>query len=84
MNLFRNKAKEALAQKHLQDSSKTLELSLSHTERFDTKFSHVFKSFTKFELLQGISYWNGTYELTLTDKDIQMGHLLGCANRDLG
>ena len=82
MNLFRNKAKEALAQKHLQDSSKTLEL--SHTERFDTKFSHVFKSYTKFELLQGISYWNGTYELTLTDKDMQMGHLLGCANRDLG
>ena len=82
MNLFRNKAKVALAQKHSQDSSKTLEL--CHTERFETKFSHILKSYTKFELVQGISYWNGTYELTLTDKDIQMGHLLGCANRDLG
>ena len=53
MNLFRNKAKEALVQKHLQDSSKTIEL--CHTEKFDTKFSHIFKSFTKFDFLQGIS-----------------------------
>ena len=49
-------------------------------------YSYLIFIYSVFNILQGISYWNGTYELALTDKDMQveigLNMVLECWDRE--